>query len=145
MNISAVDISSASYVPMYLSGIPVPRSVRTGALFIFRGGLEEYLVTSPDLEVIIDEEKGRYIFLTFQFASRPGLIYEKLELLEVLKPAFVIARWEEENKNPGIVGPVASWEQGYLIEGVIRMTESRMILAVKRGERANPSTGKSLH
>ena len=129
-----MDLSSAQYVQMITPGTsPIPRSLRTGALFVFRGGLEELLVVSPDLESISEEPREDYFFLGLEFTTSPGKLLEKLKNFELISPAFVIIRMEEKKNYEMLVGPVWSWEQGYFIAGIVVIEEKRIVFAVKKG------------
>lgn len=129
-----MDLSTAQYVPMVLPGpLPLQQSIRCGALFIFRGGLDEMLIVSPQLDAIAEEVKKGQSYLVLQFSSPPGEVMEKLSGLVLLSPAFVIVRYEEEKVDPMLIGPGKTFEQGYFILGMVRMDEKHMVLAVRKG------------
>jgi hypothetical protein len=131
-----MDLSTAAYVQMVTPGVSLfPRSIRSGALFVFRGGLDEILVTSPNLVDITEEARGDWFFLTLEFNTAPREVMDKLRVIDFWGPAFVIVRLEEEKRDPVIICPAWLWEQGYHIADVVRMDEKRVTMAVRKGEK----------
>lgn len=135
-----MDLSYADYVQMVTPGVSLfPRSIRSGALFVLRGGLDEILVTSPQLVDITEETKNNWVYLTLEFGTTPHEVFDKLVVLDLWAPAFVIVRLEEEKKDPMIIGPAWSWEQGYHVAGVVRVKENIITLAVRKGVKKKSS------
>ncbi len=102
---------------------------------MFRGGLEELLIVSPDIESISEEPREDYFFLGLEFTTIPGKLLEILKTFDLLSPVFVIIRMEEKKNNEMLIGPARSWEQGYFITGVVLIEEKRIVFAVKKGKK----------
>jgi len=131
-----INLGKAEWVDVQMSGpIPVYHTIRAGALFVYRGGLDRELFLSPVLTAIgFNPQKNGYHFIRLVFSSMPVLLYEKLSTLDAFGPVFLILKMEEKKKEDMIIGPGRVWEQGYFIAGVVGLSSNEVILAGRRGQ-----------
>jgi hypothetical protein len=130
-----INLDKAKWIDADMSGpVPVRHTLRAGALFVYRGGLERELILSPELVGIgFNPQKSGYTMIKLVFSSIPVMRYERLSTLDAFGPVFLIMKMEEKKEENMIVGPGRVWEQGYFIAGVVELTPTSVTLAGKRG------------
>ncbi len=130
-----INLSKASWIDVTMSGpVPIHQSIRAGALFVYRGGMDTELITSPILTGIgFDRQKHGYAFIRLTFAAMPALLFEKFSTLDAFGPVFLILKMEEKIVNNMVIGPGRVWEQGYYIAGVSALSGTEVVLAGKKG------------
>lgn len=132
-----MDLTDAGYIQVQMSGpIPIIQTVKAGALFVFRGGLERVLLKSPQLQGIgYTPNSTGYVFINLRFNPVPVLMLEKLVVAsDIHEPVFLILKMLEKKDNEMLIGPPREWNAGYAIEGIVGISGGEIVLAGRAGK-----------